>query len=133
MKNDRRSSGRRGVMRLIRDRCGAAAPLFAVMLTMLFGFAGLGVDVGIWYTLKRQYQSAADIAALSGALEVAAGNGTASVTCQTGSTTTDLQCQALYAAQDNMTSGSAGQLKVVTTSCTTPAANQLCVNSPPQL
>jgi transcriptional regulator with XRE-family HTH domain len=38
----------------IGDRRGATAALFAVLLTVLFGFAGLGVDFGIWYTLKRQ-------------------------------------------------------------------------------
>src|SRR5205085_2759162 len=39
------------------DRRGATAALFAVMLTALLGFAGLGIDVGIWYALQREYQS----------------------------------------------------------------------------
>src|SRR5437899_236043 len=54
----------------LRDRRGAVAALVAATMTVLFGFAGLGVDVGIWYTLKRQSQSAADNAAISGAIEL---------------------------------------------------------------
>src|SRR5260370_35641675 len=61
----------------LRDRRGAAAVIIAVTLLPLFAFAGLGVDVGIWYTVKRQAQSAADVAALSGAMELAAGKGVA--------------------------------------------------------
>src|SRR5437762_837241 len=69
------SGGKLGTSRLngpglVGDRRGATTALFAVLLTVLFGFAGFGVDFGIWYTLKRQYQSAADSSAISGAIEV---------------------------------------------------------------
>ena len=46
----------------------------AVSLPVLFGVAGLGIDTGLWYTIKRQNQSAADAAALSAAYEVIGGH-----------------------------------------------------------
>ena len=60
--------------RLLRDKCGLSAVTVAVSLPVLFGVAGLGIDTGLWYTIKRQNQSAADAAALSAAYEVIAGN-----------------------------------------------------------
>jgi len=60
--------------RLLRDKSGLSAVTVAVSLPVLFGVAGLGIDTGLWYTIKRQNQSAADAAALSAAYEVIAGN-----------------------------------------------------------
>ena len=60
--------------RLLRDKRGLSAVTVAVSLPVLFGVAGLGIDTGLWYTIKRQNQSAADAAALSAAYEVIAGN-----------------------------------------------------------
>ena len=60
--------------RLGRDRRGYVAVVVAIALPVLIGFAGLGVDTGLWYTMKRQNQSAADFAATSAAYEVIAGN-----------------------------------------------------------
>jgi Flp pilus assembly protein TadG len=60
--------------RLFRDRRGFSAVTVAVSMPVLFGVAGLGIDAGLWYTIKRQNQSAADAAALSAAYEVIAGN-----------------------------------------------------------
>jgi hypothetical protein len=82
--------------RLWRDRRGATAVLVAVTLPILLAFAGLGVDVGWWYTIKRQNQSSADAAALSAAYEVAA---------NLTSPTTNLQPAAQKAATANGYSG----------------------------
>src|SRR5215469_14084753 len=60
--------------RLLRDKRGLSAVTVAVSLPVLFGVAGLGIDTGLWYTIKRQNQSAAAAAALSAAYEVIAGN-----------------------------------------------------------
>src|SRR6516162_9797140 len=60
--------------RLFHDKRGLSAVTVAVSLPVLFGVAGLGIDTGLWYTIKRQNQSAADAAALSAAYEVIAGN-----------------------------------------------------------
>jgi Flp pilus assembly protein TadG len=60
--------------RLLCDKRGLSAVTVAVSMPVLFGVAGLGVDAGLWYTIKRQNQSAADAAALSAAHEVMAGN-----------------------------------------------------------
>lgn len=52
---------------------GAVAILFAIVFLVLVGIAALAVDVGYWYTCKRQLQSAADAAALAGCQELAEG------------------------------------------------------------
>jgi Flp pilus assembly protein TadG len=57
------------------DRKGVAAVVAALALTVLIGVVALGVETGLWYAIKRQDQSAADAAAISGAYEVAAGQG----------------------------------------------------------
>src|SRR5215472_18803877 len=55
--------------RLLHDKRGLSAVTVAVSMPVLFGVAGLGVDTGLWYAMKRQNQSAADAAALSAAYE----------------------------------------------------------------
>jgi uncharacterized membrane protein len=62
--------------RVWRDERGVSAIIVALTLTVLVGFAGLGVETGLWYSIKRQNQSAADAAALSAAYEILAGNTT---------------------------------------------------------
>ena len=54
---------------LWRDRRGGVFVYAAIVAPVLIGAAGLSVDVGMWYANKRLIQSAADSAALAGALE----------------------------------------------------------------
>src|SRR5690242_2254068 len=56
--------------RLASDTRGVTLALVAAAISALIGFTGLGVETGLWYAMKRQIQSAADVAALSGALEL---------------------------------------------------------------
>jgi Flp pilus assembly protein TadG len=58
--------------RFWRDRRGAVAVAVAVLLPVLIGFAGIGIEVGLWFEVQRQNQSATDAAAISAALEYAA-------------------------------------------------------------
>ena len=58
---------------VLKDRRGAVAIVMAITLPVVVGAAGLGVEVGKWYMLKRQAQTAADGGAFAGALELAAG------------------------------------------------------------
>jgi Flp pilus assembly protein TadG len=58
--------------RFSRDRRGAVAVAVAVLLPVLVGFAGIGIEVGLWFAIQRQNQSAADAAAISAGLEYAA-------------------------------------------------------------
>ncbi len=53
-----------------RER-GAILAMTLIMLLVLLGFAAFAVDLGAQYNLRRQGQSAADAAALGGALETA--------------------------------------------------------------
>ena len=59
------------VSKSIRQNEGGSmiAPL-AIIMPILFGMAGLGIDIGSWYNGKRQAQAAADAAARAGALEL---------------------------------------------------------------
>lgn len=61
------------------DRSGAVLIYTGLIITALLGFGGLAVDAGMWYATKRSAQSAADAAALAGALEVARGSDSATV------------------------------------------------------
>ena len=56
--------------RLWRDDRGATLVLMALTTTVLLAITGFAVDVGWWYTIQRQNQSAADAGALSAAYEL---------------------------------------------------------------
>ncbi len=47
----------------------------AVLAPVIFGFAGLSVDIGYWYANARMAQNAADSAAIAASLEVLRSNG----------------------------------------------------------
>jgi Flp pilus assembly protein TadG len=59
--------------KLLSDCSGASAVVFALLLSGLVGFAGLGTEVGGWYLSKRTMQGAADAAAFSAATAKAQG------------------------------------------------------------
>src|SRR5690349_14104944 len=99
----------------LRDQRGAAAMMIAVALVPLLAFAGLGIDVGIWYDLKRQMQSAVDNGAFSGAMELAGGKGVAG-----GPATADIQNLVKYATVNNLPSSA--NTPSVATGCTDAAA-----------
>lgn len=54
------------------DRGGAVLVIFALLLPLLIGFIGLGVETAYWYAARRDLQAAADAAAMGAALEVLA-------------------------------------------------------------
>ena len=57
-------------MKILRSEDGQALIITLLCLTILLGFVGLATDVGtLFYSVKRQLQSAADSAALAGASE----------------------------------------------------------------
>ncbi len=60
--------------RLWKDEFGGLLTYTALAAPIMLGFAGLSIDVSIWYADARQGQSAADSAALAGALEVMRSN-----------------------------------------------------------
>ena len=62
---------------LLRDESGATAVVIGLSMTALLGFAGMAVDVGVWYADKRAAQGAADSAAYSAAVDYSAGDTTA--------------------------------------------------------
>jgi hypothetical protein len=100
--------------RLRRDDRGVTIVLVAIVASVLLGFAGLAVETGLWYTIQRYNQSAADAAAISGAMERAAGQ--ADICALAGAAAT--------ANNFSVTSCAAG-------ACTNPFQGQICVNNPP--
>ena len=64
----------RSLRRLHRDQRGVTAVIVVLTLPVLFAFGALVINSGLWFTIKRQNQSAADAAAISAAYEVMAGN-----------------------------------------------------------
>ena len=59
---------------LVGDRSGAVMIFGAIALAALTGFAGLAVDAAVWETSKLNMQGAADAAAYSAAIALAAGS-----------------------------------------------------------
>src|ERR1700733_13915479 len=58
-----------------KSEAGQALILTALGLTVLMGFAGLGIDMGVMRYEKRLQQTAADAAALAGASNLAPNTG----------------------------------------------------------
>jgi Flp pilus assembly protein TadG len=52
---------------------GSILPMAAILMPIVLGMTGFGVDVGMWLMNKRDMQSAADAAALAAAWEVVRG------------------------------------------------------------
>jgi Flp pilus assembly protein TadG len=66
--------------RLRDDRRGAIVAMLAVMTPVIISIIALGIETGIWYTVKRHGQSAADMAAIAAATELRASGTCASAT-----------------------------------------------------
>lgn len=58
------------IKKFFKQDKGAFTAIFAVMVPILMAGAGLAVDVGFWYSTKRDLQNAADAGALAGAYEL---------------------------------------------------------------
>jgi Putative Flp pilus-assembly TadE/G-like len=108
--------------RLLGDTRGVTLVLVALALSALIGFTGLGVETGFWYAIKRYNQSAADIAALSGAMEKAGGQSYSDI-CNLGK----------LAAQANGFTFVSFTCPTSSPACTSPATGQMCANNPPVL
>lgn len=65
--------------RRFSEETGAVAVTFAIVFLVIVGVAALAVDVGFWYTARRQLQSAADAAALAGCRELSEGSGATAI------------------------------------------------------
>ena len=116
------------LQRLASDTRGVTLAIVALGLTALIGFAGLGVETGLWYAIKRQNQSAADVAALSGALELY----TWQAQGQTAAATYPDICG--FAQRDATRNGFVFQsftCPASTPACTSPSTGQMCANNPP--
>jgi Flp pilus assembly protein TadG len=119
------SAASRSLVRLCRDQRGVAALTVAIALPVLFGFAGLAVDVGFWYTIQRYNQSAADVAAVSGAMEKAAGQGYSDV-CALAEVAAKANNFAVASDWSCPLSSPASQ-----GACTNLSSGHMCVNNPP--
>ncbi|WP_421993087.1 pilus assembly protein TadG-related protein [Roseococcus sp.] len=80
---------------------GAIAPLVAVLLASLCGFAGLAVDMGMLQYQKRALQTSVDAAALSAARAPAQAQTIASTILNTNGRASDTRTIAIGTYQDN--------------------------------
>lgn len=146
-----RAERRQGIIaRFARSRGGGVAAIFALMAPVLIAFGvGMGVEIGIWYTVKRHMQTVVDQAAIAGALEFAvgpAGSPFANPVIYTAGTSPtwsqDVCDQAQATAKKNGFAPAPASVHCPTAdltgapSCTGPtdtASSGMCVNVPPQL
>lgn len=115
--------------KLWRDNRGAVLVMLAITIPVLLGMAGLGVDAGMWYVVKRHNQTAADMAAVSGALEVQGAEGYGF----TGNIYPDLCAMAQQDAANNGFTFTGFTCPTTSPGCTNPASGQMCANYPPVL
>lgn len=64
----------------LRDENGGIAIMFALMLPVIFGIIGLGVETGLWFKERRELQTIADAAAVSAAIENSMGENSTVIT-----------------------------------------------------
>jgi Flp pilus assembly protein TadG len=65
--------------KLIKSDRGAFAVLFAILLPVIVGFVGLGVEAALWYLSKRNLMAAADAAAMAAVFEKVKGSDAATI------------------------------------------------------
>src|SRR4051812_32916707 len=116
----------RACRRFGRDDRGAIIIFVGLALVVLTGFAALGVETGLWWATKRYQQTAADYAALSGAMEIAAG-----MPYYRSATTSGICGLAERDAARNGFTFASYTCPNATPACTTPSAGQMCANNPP--
>jgi Flp pilus assembly protein TadG len=83
------------------NKDGVVLVTVAILLSAIIVLAGLAVEAGLWYAVKRQNQSATDAAALAAALEYAGAIETGLSTCPTPGATICPSTAATTAAQNN--------------------------------
>lgn len=54
----------------LADRTGSTAITIAILMPLIVGGFGLGVEVSMWYFTQRKLQNAADVAAYAGAVQL---------------------------------------------------------------
>jgi Flp pilus assembly protein TadG len=106
-------------MKIFRDEKGQTLVLTAVCMAGLLGFMALALDVGVLYHTRRDAQTAADAAAMAGALDYLYNHSVSSA-----------QTAACNAAGQNGISGNCTS-SASDGSCTG-STTQICVNVPPK-
>jgi Flp pilus assembly protein TadG len=96
-----------------RAKRGGVAVMFALVLPVVIGFAGFGVETSYWYLKSLDLQAQADAAAYAGAMEKRSGSSTSVVTTV-----------ATRGATDNGFSTTAGTITDNTPPATGSAGNQ---------
>lgn len=73
-------SFRRAITAYRRDRRGAVVLLAAILFPVVIGGLGLWVETGYWYSMQRQVQHVADVAAHTAGVRIRAGDSKAQAT-----------------------------------------------------
>lgn len=56
------------ILKLLKDDRASVVTMFGLLLPCLLGFAGLGIEAGVWFSERARLQIAADVAAYSALL-----------------------------------------------------------------
>ncbi|PHS74865.1 MAG: hypothetical protein COB59_11880 [Rhodospirillaceae bacterium] len=62
-----------------KDTKGVVAIIWGLLIPAIIGFVALGVEVGLWYSQQRDYQTAADAAALAAAYTLSDGGSVSNI------------------------------------------------------
>lgn len=103
-------------MKAIREEKGQTLVLTALCMSAMIGFMALALDVGVLFHARRCLQTAADAAAVAGAMDYLYNQ-----------SATSAETAACTAASNNGVSGNC-----TTGLCTSGSGNQICINLPPQ-
>lgn len=103
-------------MKAIREEKGQTLVLTALCMSAMLGFMALALDVGVLFHARRCLQTAADAAAVAGAMDYLYNQ-----------STTSAETAACAAASNNGVSGNC-----TTGLCTSGTGNQICINLPPK-
>src|SRR5579863_9951911 len=107
-------------MKMLRKENGQALIFTALSMSILLGFMGLAIDVGLLFRAKRNLQIAADAAATAGALDLSRGLSASNAASLSLSSNTEVGSSTVAIAEsdppaDGPNKGTTGFVEVVLT------------------
>lgn len=126
--------------RMAHEDAGSVAVIVGVLIFVIVGFVGIGIETGIWFSAKRQMQNTADAAAAVAAFEVSSGSSSSAIVARVeseivkaGMDTVSCSynpvsvtgCAVYYPPQTSGYSGDPGAVEVVYRKSVSPLVGQM--------